>query len=126
MKKVLLVALVILSIGYGSCKKNDFGPGEIFGKWKLTEFWADPGFGGEPNYMKASGKPQYIMFNKLGQVAGDAIPGLLSFKVLDSVTMEVLFKKDRQRGSFRYELSGDSLTLYGGCIEGCSYRFIRN
>jgi hypothetical protein len=126
MKKILLILLAAASIIYVSCKKTDDsdGPGEVYGKWKLTETMQDPG-DGSGKYIKVTGDAKYITLDKSGKFEGDAIPELLTFKILDSVRMEVTGKNQSQPYNYRYKVSAKSLTLNPPCIEGCGFRFVR-
>jgi hypothetical protein len=129
MKQILLILAVVTIIV--SCKKSDNNndsPGEVYGKWKLTETLFDIG-NGQGKYTKVSGEAKYLKVEKSGNQAGkfkgDAMPNLLSFKILDSVRMEVYGKTYQMPIVFRYQVSANSLELNPPCIEGCGYRFIR-
>ncbi|RZK01005.1 MAG: hypothetical protein EOO43_24960, partial [Flavobacterium sp.] len=90
MKKILLSLFAIACTLYLSCKKTNStdGPGEVYGKWKLTETYQDPG-DGSGKYRKVMGDAKYLTIEKSGKLQGDALPDLSSFKILDSVQMEV-------------------------------------
>ncbi len=125
MKKLILVFLLALSTAYLSCKKGDDGPDSIYGTWKLTEWFADPGDGSSNStYQKYTGEPKYIMFQKSGKVAGDQVLGITKFKVLDNETLEAAVGNG-QPFTMRYKLTADTLQLNPFCIEGCGYRYIR-
>ncbi|WP_426328524.1 hypothetical protein [Pedobacter sp. R-06] len=131
MKKVLLILLSLASIVYVSCKKNNNngsnndGPGEVYGKWKLTEVMEDPGNGSIGKYQKVSGQVKYLTLDKSGKFEGDAMPELLTYKILDSVKMEVTNKNYNQTLIYRYKVSAKSLQINPPCFEGCGYRFVR-
>lgn len=124
MKNTLFIILAAMSILYASCKKNNDGPGEVYGKWKLTETMQDPG-DGSGKYIKATGAEKYITLEKSGKFDGDAIPELLTFKILDSVKMEVTSTAQNRPYIYYYKVSASSLTLNPPCIEGCGFRFVR-
>jgi len=127
MKKVLLLLLAIAGLLYVSCKKTDKdndGPGEVYGKWKLIETMQDPG-DGSGRYKKVSGQAKYLTLDKSGKFEGDAIPELLTYKILDSVKMEVTNKNYNKTLIYGYKVSAKSLQLNPPCIEGCGYRFVR-
>jgi hypothetical protein len=126
MKKILLILLAAASIIYVSCKKtdNNDGPGEVYGKWKLTETMQDPG-DGSGKYIKVSGDAKYLTLNKSGKFEGDALPDLFSFRILDSVKMEVSSNTYKMPMTYYYKVSAKSLQLNPPCIEGCGYRFER-
>lgn len=62
--------------------------GEVYGTWKLTEIWQDPG-DGSGKYIKVTGHTKYLTLEQSGKIKGDAIPDLYVFKILDSVRMEI-------------------------------------
>ncbi|MFF5380571.1 hypothetical protein [Pedobacter suwonensis] len=130
MKKILFFLAAVGMIN-ASCKKSDYsndGKGEVYGKWKLTETLFDIG-NGQGKYTKVSGGAKYLILeksvDKAGIIKGDAIPNLFSFKILDSVQMEVYSDNNKMPAIFRYRASAKSLELNPPCIEGCGYRFIR-
>ncbi|RDC54531.1 hypothetical protein DU508_21435 [Pedobacter chinensis] len=125
MKKLLLPLLAILCIFYLSCKKGNDGPGEIYGKWKLTETLMDPG-DGSGKYQKVKGKDQYLILEKSGKIEGDVLAEFSTFKILDSVRIEIKAKSNNQALTYYYKVSAKSLTLNPPCIEGCGLRFERN
>ncbi|WP_316844089.1 hypothetical protein [Pedobacter psychrodurus] len=127
MKKILLILLAAASISYVSCKKttnNNDGPGEVYGKWKLTETMQDPG-DGSGKYRKVTGAAKYLTLDKSGKFQGDALPDLFSFRILDSVKMEVYSNTYKMPQTYYYKVSAKSLQLNPPCIEGCGYRFVR-
>jgi len=130
MKQILLLLAIVTIIV--SCKKSDNNndrPGEVYGKWKLTETLYDIG-NGQGKYTKVTGEAKYLKVEKSGNQAGkfkgDAMPNLLSFKILDSVRMEVYSSNYQMPTIFRYQVSANSLELNPPCIEGCGYRFSRD
>ncbi|SDF97620.1 hypothetical protein SAMN05421827_102293 [Pedobacter terrae] len=127
MRKILLL-LALVGIINGSCKKSDDRPGEVYGEWKLTETLADIG-NGQGKYKKVTGEAKYLKVERsgdqVGRFTGNAMPNLLSFKILDSVRMEVYSSNYQMPAIFRYQVSAKSLELNPPCIEGCGYRFVR-
>lgn len=131
MKKILLLLLATVCIIYVSCKKNTMdkdGPGEVFGKWKLTETMFDPG-DGSGKYKKVTGDAKYLTLDKsadkAGKFSGNAVPDLYAFRILDSVTMEVFSNTYKTPSTYRYKVSAKYLQLNPPCIEGCGYKFVR-
>ena len=123
--KKLCIILFVFSLIYVGCKKNDDdGPGEIYGKWKLTETMNDPG-DGSGKYMKVEGEPKYLTLDQSGQISGEALSDLQSFKVLDSVRIEVFPKTSMPSMIYYYKVSANTLTINLPCIEGCGLRFVR-
>lgn len=131
MKKILLLLLAITGLVYVSCKKTNKeidGPGEVYGKWKLIESMQDPG-DGSGRYKKVTGTAKYLTISKsadkAGKFEGDALPDLFSFRILDSVKMEVSSNTYKMPLTYYYKVSAKSLQLNPPCIEGCGYRFVR-
>ncbi|MFC4211894.1 hypothetical protein ACFOWA_11915 [Pedobacter lithocola] len=126
MKRIVFSLMAItIFISYTSCKKNgiDDGPGELYGKWKLTETLSDPG-DGSGRYIKVKGD-KYLVMSRTGKMEGDALPDLSDFKILDSLTMEVTSKTYNRTLQYRYKATANTLTLNPPCFEGCGFRFIR-
>lgn len=123
-KKITLALLIITTFMYISCKKGQDGPGEIYGRWKLTETLADPG-DGSGVYTKVKGAAKYINIDRSGKIEGDAIPEILSYKILDSVQIEVTTKSYDKPLIYQYKVTSNTLTINPPCIEGCGYRFIK-
>jgi hypothetical protein len=125
MKKTLIILFLIIAGLYFSCKKDDNGKGEIYGKWKLTETMADPG-DGSGKYVKVTGSANYITFSTSGELSGKAIPEAASYKILDSVRIEIAYKDNPAPLVFWYKVTSNTLQLNPPCIEGCGLRFVRN
>ncbi|MBG6234050.1 hypothetical protein IWX76_000605 [Pedobacter sp. CAN_A7] len=123
--KKLCILLFVFSLVYLSCKKDEDAPGEIYGKWKLTETMNDPG-DGSGKYIKVKGDPKYLTVDRSGKMSGDAVPDLHSLKIIDSVRIEVINSNAKEPLVYRYKVSASSLTLHPPCIEGCGIRFVRN
>lgn len=125
MKNLTLLICIACIFGFHSCKKEkDNGPGEIYGTWKLTETWGDPG-DGSGKYVKVKGDPKYIIFNQSGNIEGSAIPNITSYKIIDSVKLEVTYTNNPQPIIYRYKVSAKDLELNPPCIEGCGFKFKR-
>ncbi|WP_343524183.1 hypothetical protein [Pedobacter sp.] len=131
MKKILLLILAAAGLLYISCKKTGHeqdGPGEVYGKWKNIEAMQDPG-DGSGRYKKVTGEAKYLVLSKsadnAGKFEGDALPDLFSFRILDSVKMEVSSNTYKTPLIYYYKVSAKSLQLNPPCFEGCGYRFVR-
>ncbi|MGQ7855311.1 hypothetical protein ACUN24_13835 [Pedobacter sp. WC2501] len=131
MKKIVLLLLAVAGVIHVSCKKSDNnndGPGEVYGKWKLTETMFNPGFG-SGEYKKVSGDAKYLTLeksvDKAGKFSGSAVPDLYAFRILDSLNMEVFSNNYKMPFTYRYKVSAKYLQLNPPCIEGCGYRFVR-
>jgi len=124
MKRALLILLTISTIIYASCKKTIDGPGEIYGKWRLTETLNDPG-DGSGRYEKVKGPAKYLTLDKAGRFEGDAVPELQTFKVLDSIRLEVTLTTLSKPITYYYKVSATTLILNPPCFEGCGLKFVR-
>ncbi|RZL31548.1 MULTISPECIES: hypothetical protein [Pedobacter] len=123
--KRLTASIFAISLLFFACKKKNDGPGEIYGKWKLTETLQDPG-DGSGKYMKVNGPAKYLVLDQTGQISGKAMPELIRFKVIDSVSMEVYGKTYQMPLTYRYKVTAKTLTLNPPCIEGCGFKFVRD
>lgn len=126
--KNLCILLLVFSVAIFACEKKDpgtDGPGEIYGRWKLRETLADPG-DGSGKYEKVTGKTKYLVVDASGTMSGDALPDLQSFKILDSVRIEVFSKTYMKSLPYMYKVSAKTLTLNPPCFEGCGFRFVRD
>ncbi|WP_316828890.1 hypothetical protein [Pedobacter miscanthi] len=131
MKKTSLFLLAVIVLLYVSCKKtnkDNNGPVEVYGRWKLTETRFDIGSGNTP-YQKVSGQAKYLTLeksaDKAGKFKGDAIPDIFAFRILDSIRMEVFSNTYKMPSTYYYKVSANTLELNPPCIEGCGYRFVR-
>lgn len=127
MKKGLLLLFIAISGLFFSCKKDkkESETVEIYGKWKLTETMSDPG-DGSGKYIKATGEPKYLSFNKDGKLEGDALSlETFRYRILDSVRVEILYSVYLPPTVFTYKLTSKTLELHPPCIEGCGLRFVR-
>jgi len=123
MKKILIALSIIIAGLYISCKKQDNRPGEIYGKWKLTETWVDPG-DGSGRYSKVKGGAKYITIDQSGKIEGEAMPEVITYKILDSARIEITSKNYTEPLVFRYKVTAKTLELNPQCIEGCGFRFV--
>lgn len=129
MKKALLILLISASGIYLSCKKSKAdpipGPGEIYGKWELTGI-RTYGIRSSGKYEKEAGPAKYITIDKSGKMTGDGLnQEALSYKIVDSVKLEVIYKADPRPQIVSYKVNAKVLELSPPCIEGCNFRFIR-
>lgn len=124
MKTFWLALFIAFTASFVSCKKDRNTTGEIYGTWKLTETWTDPG-DGSGKYIKATGKARYITFERSGEISGDAIADLYRFRILNSDQIEILSTKYKMPEIYHYKLNGNNLELNPRCFEGCGLKFIR-
>jgi len=121
MKKLLLTCAILCTALLFSCKKDTQGTGEIFGKWLLTEQYSDPG-DGSGTYQKVKER-KTATFSRTGEITGEVFESPTSFKVLDSVRMEITTKINTY--VYRYKVTDKYLQLNPPCIEGCGLKFVR-
>lgn len=123
MKKLLFLLSMAVAILCISCEKNIEGPGEVYGKWKLFETLNDPG-DGSGKYVRVKGN-QYLVLKKSGNAEGEAMPGVTSFRIIDSLKMEINAGDSNMILIYGYKVSDKHLWIYPPCIEGCGLHFIR-
>ena len=121
----LTIAMMAIFICFNSCKKNqeNDGPGEIYGRWKLTETLADIG-NGKGKYIKVK-ENKYLIISRTGEIEGVVFPDLTTFKIVDSVTIAVTSKTYNGAAPYRYKVTANTLTLNPPCIESCGLKFIK-
>lgn len=127
MKKGLLLLFIAISGLFFSCKKDKATSEavEIYGKWKLTETMNDPG-DGSGKYIKETGEPKYLSFNKDGKLEGDALyMDVFRYRILDSTRIEILYQNYVSPQVYWYKLTSKTLEINPPCIEGCGLRFIK-
>jgi len=122
MKRSLLIFFAFTALVYSACKKNNDGPGELYGSWKLTETLADPG-DGSGKYVKVKER-RILTFERSGNITGDVLTPFTKYKVLDSARLELSADKI-QTVIYYYKVTAKTLTINPQCIEGCGLRFIR-
>lgn len=123
MNKLWLLYFITFTTILISCKKGDNGSTEIYGTWKLTETWNDPG-DGSGKYIKVKGKPRYIVIDTAGKLEGDAMPGMVGYKIQDTERIQIL-GPEYALTVYQYKLTGNTLELNPPCIEGCGLKFKR-
>lgn len=125
MKKIILMLSVLFTILYISCKKNDDGPGEIYGKWKVTEQMSDPGDGSKGKYQTFIGNHRLTLTDN-GLIEGNALPGFKSFKILNSTELEIQTEWSNNPLIYRYKVTSKTLWLASSnCPHGCGTKFKR-
>lgn len=123
--KNLFVLLFVFSLVYLGCKKDEEGPGEIYGTWMLSESMMDIG-NGQGKYVKVKGDLKYVTLDRNGQVSGNAFPNVKRYNILDSIKLEMFDEESVKPIEYGYSISSKTLTLnYVNCTEGCGLRFVR-
>ncbi len=116
-----------------TCKKTDSSTAEgkansgLTGKWKLTEYLSDPGDGSGTWQPANLPTAYYLEFSADG--TGKVTPGTPYDLSGDTYTVDSDSTMIANRGSntykVSYQLTADSLTITGGCIEACGMKFVR-
>ena len=123
--KNLFVLLFVFSLVYLGCKKEEEGPGEIYGTWMLSESMVDIG-NGQGKYKKVEGDLRYVTLDQSGKISGNAFKDVERFIVLDSTRIVMFTENSVEPMEYGYSVSAKTLTLnYTNCTEGCGLRFIR-
>ena len=125
MRNFILVAAVLFSLV--ACKKTatQFSNSSIVGKWKLSEYQADPGDGSETWHSTASLNPSYLEFKEDGtlSVSPYSLSSWDHFQVTSDST--IIFFRGSDQFTRAYHFSKTLLSLYNrGCIEACGERYI--
>lgn len=124
MKKILLAAFICCIF---SCSKEVFKNSSIIGKWKLEEYYLDPGDGSH-QWQKPDGL-YTIEFTTEGDYisTGNNETVIGKFSIIDSSTISVVETSPGSNNyTFHYSLSSNNaeLILNGQCIEGCASRYV--
>jgi hypothetical protein len=123
-KNLILLTVILFSLV--ACKKTvtQNSNSSIVGKWRLSEYLADPGDGSGTWHSAASLNPSYLEFKEDGtlSVSPYSVNSWDHFQVTSDSTI-ILFRGSDQftRG---YHFSTTLLTLSGGCTEACEERYI--
>jgi hypothetical protein len=123
MKKVFLFAALMCSVT--ACKKNiQVDNSSIVGKWKLSEYLADPGDGSGTWQPADPLHPGYLEFKKDGtlSISPNNIYNSDHYQLISDSTM--IFIRGSENFPMRYHFSKTLLTLYPPCIEACGERYI--
>jgi hypothetical protein len=123
MKAVLIAFSVVLSF---SCSKNIVKNNSLVGKWKLVEYYMDPGDGSGTWKADNTGS-NFIEFKPDGNyISTDSSnTTVMKYKIIDSVSVRFIRTNSREDYTHRYELTDNNtvLYLYPPCIEGCGLKY---
>lgn len=120
MKNILLLIAIVFA--FSACQKAFINKG-LIGKWKLTEYLADPG-DGSGTWQKADPlSPQSIEFRQDESLifSPGGIYDYNRYKITSDTTM--YFFKGDDSISMRYRLSENVLIINPPCIEGCGQKY---
>jgi len=123
MKKILLLAGIAVCMA--ACKRSTVERSGIVGKWKLTEYLADPGDGSGTWQPANPSPPSYLEFKNDGTMSSYTPP--LQYAASHyRLTSDTTFTLIRGTDSIRqyYRINGANLTIEGGCIERCGERYV--
>lgn len=120
------VILMVLALSaFLACKKNsdDLRLG-LIGKWKLSEWYADPGDGSGTWQHADPSNPQFLEFTASGKLIFSPSNVYLAdhYKVTSDSTM--IFSHGSESYNIRYMLGESLLAIYPPCIEGCGDKYV--
>src|SRR5690242_618800 len=123
MKKAskLIVAAIVSVV---SCSKDVIKNDQLYGKWQLVEYYADPGDGS--GTWHAPEQPSAVEFTKTGKfIQYNNINVTWHFTVLSDSALQLNTNNSSQSYTYRYKLKDDNtiLFLYRPCTEGCGYKY---
>jgi hypothetical protein len=117
-----MTVLVLLLLG---CQKEQTAQNDsLTGKWKLKEYYIDPG-DGSGRWQAAADGNSYIEFKTDGSVISTApfFTEYTRFEVLNDSVVRFTDNANLYPMNVRYEFTPTQLTLYPPCIEGCGFRY---
>ena len=132
MKKYLLIIGCLLSVLLISCAKTSKPATDtdysLIGKWIMTESLADPGDGSgtwsatdKPNYYYLEFKADKTIKSNLFM----GMDGVEKYEIVNDSVLNFIYPDGNKRINI-YRIENTSLTLTGGCIEQCGFKFIRS
>ena len=99
----------------------------LYGKWKLSETFDDPGNGNEKWNKVVHTLNQYTQFHKHGQMDGNYFKDA-RYKVKDSITLAIKLA-DKTIQEYRFKIHDQTLIMSPSkpilCHEGCSMKYIK-
>lgn len=131
MKKTLTITWLLLTIMFAFCSKTSNPTAAknstLIGTWTLVETLADPGDGS--GRWTAVDKPDYyfLRFNSNNSIESNTyngLGGLKQYKIVNDSIVRFIYGNGTPV-TLLYELSSNSLTIKGGCIEACGSKFVR-
>jgi hypothetical protein len=104
----------------------------LVGKWKITEYLADPGNGSGTFHPVKDTDAHIIEFSEDGrfiETKGEgqsSVPLFDAYKILDDQRIEMIpiDKNEKSHIWFYSDLSASKVTLGYGCIEACSGKYV--
>lgn len=137
MKTTNLFLLILFSLCAFKCSEDDSPVSEnngLIGKWKLTEYLADPGDGSGKWQKVDENASSVIEFKANGdflEVKGpiySSVNSYNSYKILDDKRLQLSMKDsvaNPNKSIWYYsDLTPAKLTLSYGCIEPCGGKYI--
>ena len=124
MKNLILLTAILFSLM--ACRKTAMqtSNNSIVGRWKLSEYLADPGDGSGTWLSAASLNPSFLEFKKDGSLIVTPFNANSwdHFQLTSDST--IVFFRDSDQITKAYHFSEGVLILTGGCIEACGERYI--
>jgi len=104
----------------------------LIGKWKITEYLADPGDGSGTYQPVKDAAAHIIEFKDNGEFVEQkgeeqsSVPLFNAYKILDNNRIEMIpiDKKNPSHIWFYSDLTAGKVTLGYGCIEACSGKYV--
>jgi hypothetical protein len=121
MRKVLLILVLVVSV-FSACKK-EIQDNDLTGKWKLTEYLADPGDGS--GTWRPASNSQFIEFLEDGTLIFSPSGQYDSKRYNVTSDSTIIFSGGPYDSPIRYNLSGNMLTLNPQCIERCGMKYVK-
>jgi hypothetical protein len=123
-KLTILLLIATLSFGF-QCHKNcePGGDGTIVGKWKLVEYYVDPG-DGSATWGPAPATQTYVEFKADGTYETDIylISGYERYETTNGLTF---VHSNGTKVLTTHALTRSTLEIKPSCFEGCGMRFRR-
>ena len=120
------VAVFLITLCSFTCTRVDESTIDtsIIGNWKLKSYYMSPGGPGQW-YDANPLEPSYIEFTSDGKVNynPESVYGARFYQLLSDSTLNMLRETDTLM--YRYKVSGDELSLFPPCIEGCESKYRR-
>lgn len=131
MRKLIIAFIfagTLLGLGITACRKGESQDGPksagLTGKWELREVLLDPGDGSGRFREVPSSERKLLVLKSDGTVAGEFFSKEMHYEVVDSLWVN--FTYGGQISAYLYKVTSGTLQLSGGgCIEACSYKFVR-
>jgi hypothetical protein len=100
----------------------------LYGKWRFSESFVDPGDGSGKWHKVPDSVKQYVLFYKNGKIGGNYFTNSNRYKIKPKNTIAVI-SNDKKVENYFYKVNEKTLVISPGyptfCFEGCSYKFVK-